>query len=160
MKKLTKLLAVVLVAVMALSLVACTSTFNKIKSNFEKNGYEYVTNDDGDGIFDAVVADFEEGEISFTLHVFKASEKEEEEKEGNSSLGSLIGGAIDSFVNSVDYCGVIEFESDEDMQKALSESETLKGMIKDAQDSDFVNGNCILIPGLIRVEEKIEIFNK
>ena len=158
MKKFVRIIAVALLAVMALSLVACSSSFGKIKSNFEKNGYVYVEDDDGNGIFDSFTADLEEGEISCTLHVFKAAEKEKEEN--NSSLGSLIGGAIDSLVNAVDYCGVIEFKSDKDMQKALADNETLKGLIADAQDSDLVNGNCILITCLVNIEEKIEIFNK
>lgn len=158
MKKFARMIAVALLVVMALSLVSCSSSFGSIKSNFEKNGYVYVEDDDGNGIFDAFTADFEEGESSCTLHVFKAEEKEQ--SGDKSSLGSLIGSAIDSFVNAVDYCGVIEFKSDKDMQKALADNETLKGLIADAQDSDLVNGNCILITGLINIEEKIEIFNK
>ena len=159
MKKFARIIAVALLVVMALSLVSCSSSFGSIKSNFEKNGYVYVEDDDGNGIFDAFTADFEEGEVSCTLHVFKAEEKEQDDDD-KSSLGSLIGSAIDSFVNAVDYCGVIEFKSDKDMQKALADNETLKGLIADAQDSDLVNGNCILITGLINIEEKIEIFNK
>ena len=158
MKTSIKLISVVLLAVMLLSLVACGSTFGAIKKNFENNGYEYIADDDGNSIFDAVSAEFEEGDITATFHVFKAKEKEVEKD--NSSLGSLIGGAIDSLVNKVDYLGVIEFASDKELKEALFESETLKGLVTDAQDSEYVNGNCILIPGLINVEEKIEIFNK
>lgn len=154
MKNYVKLIAVALVAVMLLAtLASCGSSFGGIKKNFEKNGYEYVENDDGNGIFDAYVAELEEGEISVTLHVFKGVPDEEDEDDG--LLGSIIG----SIANAIDYCGVIEFGSDEDMQKALSESETLKGVVKDAQDSDLVNGNCILIPG-VNYDKQIEIFTK
>ncbi len=160
MKKFIKIVAFALLATMLLSMVACGSTFGSIKKNFEKNGYEYIADEDGNSIFDAISAEFEDGDITATFHLFKAAEKEKEENEGDSSLGSLIGGAIDSLVNKVDYLGVIEFASDKEMEKALSESETLKGLVADAQDSEYVNGNCILIPGLINIEEKVEIFNK
>lgn len=157
MKKFVRIVAFALLAVMVLSMVACAgSTFGKIKANFEKNGYAYVENEDGNGIFDAYVADLENGEITCTLHLFKAEPKEDETEAGG-ILGA-IGGAISGLVNAVDYCGVIEFGSDEDMQKALAESATLQGLITDAQKSDLVNGNCILITGLINIEEKIEIF--
>lgn len=158
MKKSIKLIAVLLLATMLLSLVACGSTFGAIKRNFEKNGYEYIADEEGNSIFGAISAEFEEGDVSATFHLFKAVPKEEEKDD--SSLGSIIGGAIDSLVNKVDYLGVIEFASDKEMKEALSESETLKGLVKDAQDSEYVNGNCILIPGLINIEEKVEIFNK
>ncbi len=159
MKKFVRLIAVALVAVMALSLVACSSSFGGIKANFEKNGYEYLENDEGNSIFDSVTAELEEGNITCTFHVFKAKAEEQESEEGG-SLGDLIGGVVDSIVNAVDYCGVIEFSSDKEMTEALAQSETLKGLVKDAQSSDLVNGNCILITGVVNIEEKIEIFNK
>lgn len=158
MKRSIKLIAVFLLATMLLSLASCGSTFGAIKRNFEKNGYEYIADEEGNSIFDAISAEFEEGDVSATFHVFKA--KENEGEKDNSSIGSMIGGVIDSLVNKVDYLGVIEFASDKELKEALSESETLKGLVADAQDSEYVNGNCILIPGLINVEEKIEIFNK
>ncbi len=155
MKNYVRIIAVALLAVMVLAtLASCGSAFGAIKSNFEKNGYKYVENDDGNGIFDAFVADLEEGEISVTLHVFKAEPKEDKEDKG------FLGGLVDSLVNAVDYCGVIEFGSDADMKKALEENNTLSGLIKDASESDLVNGNCVLITGLVNVEEKIEIFTK
>jgi hypothetical protein len=45
------------------------------------------------------------------------------------------------------------------MYKALEENATLSGLIKDSQDSDLVNGNCILVPG-VNFEKQIEIFTK
>ena len=39
---------------------------------------------------------------------------------------------------------VWEFSSSSDLMAAIEESETLKGLIKDAQNSDYVNGNCVL----------------
>ena len=57
---------------------------------------------------------------------------------------------------------VLEFKSDAELQKAFEEngSATLKGLITDAQNSDYVNGNCILLPSILDNSEKVEIFNK
>ena len=40
---------------------------------------------------------------------------------------------------------IVEFKTTEDLVEAIENSETLKGFIKDAQNSDYVNGNCVLI---------------
>ena len=45
----------------------------------------------------------------------------------------------------LNYVIILEFNSTDDMNKKIDESETLKGMIKDVQNSDFVNKNCILL---------------
>lgn len=153
MKKQMKIFAVALVAVMLLvTLASCSSSFGAIKSNFKKNGYEYVEDGEGNSIFSTYVADLEEGDISVTFHLFKGSRKNDDETKG--FLDNVISGIADA----IDYCGVIEFASDEDMQKALSEYETFKGLVKDAQNSNLVNGNCVLIPGL-NYDKQIEIFN-
>lgn len=136
MRTITRITAGVILAVMLLSLVACSS-FGGIKSNFEKNGYVYVEDADSEGTTKKITAELEEGDISCTAHLFKTD--------------GLFGVDV--------YALVLEFSSDKDMQKALSESETLKGIVKDAQDSDFVNGNCMLVPiSLTKAEEMIKIF--
>ena len=161
MKQFVRVIAVALLAVMVLSCVACSggSSFGKIKADFEANGYVYVENDEGSSIFDAFTADLEEGEISCTLHLFKAETKKEDDDDGDKSIFDQIGDAVGDIMNAVDYCGVIEFASDKELKKALEESETLKGMISDAQKSDVVNGNCVLFVG-INYAKQIEIFNK
>ena len=109
----------------------------KEEANFEKNGYVYVEDADSEGTTKKITAELEEGEISCTAHLFKTD--------------GLFGVDV--------YALVLEFSSDKDMQEALSESETLKGFVKDAQDSDFVNGNCMLVPiSLTKAEEMIKIF--
>lgn len=155
MKNYVKIIALALLAVMVITVFAsCGSSFGAIKRNFENNGYKYVENEDGNGIFDAYVAELEKGEISVTLHVFKAEPKEDGDDKG------LFGGLISGITNAIDYCGVIEFGSDADMNKALEENATLSGLIKDVSKSDLVNGNCILVTGVVNIEEKIEIFTK
>ncbi len=138
MKITTRILCVALVCVMLFSLVACGSTFNSIKKNFEKEGYTYVESGD-DATANTIAAELEDGELSCTVHVFK--------NEGG-FLASLLGSAV-----------VLEFESDKALAKAFEEdgSATLKGLIKDAQESEYVNGNCVLIT---INPEALEIFNK
>ena len=147
MKKMTKLLALAMVAVMLLTtLVSCGSSFNKIKKNFEGAGYTYVSqNESGDTMAKSITTELEKGELSCTVHFFKKE------------LKSMI-------VDITVYCMVLEFKSDKELAKAFAEdgSETLKGMIKDAQESEYVRGNCVLVPLALgdRKDEMIEIFNK
>ena len=147
MKKTVKIvsMAFLLVAVTVI-LVSCSS-FNKIKGNFEDAGYKLVENDDETN---NITAELENGNISCTAHLFQK----------DADLGDL-----DSIVgNLVKYNAlVLEFKSDADLEKALSEdgSETLKGLVKDIQKSKLVNGNCLLVPlSPLKASEMIEIFNK
>jgi hypothetical protein len=58
---------------------------------------------------------------------------------------------------------ILEFKSDKELAKAFAEdgSETLKGMIKDAQNSEYVRDNCVLIALTITQQDEMkEIFNK
>ncbi len=141
MKKMTKWLALALVAVMLLTtLVSCGSSFGKIKKNFEDAGYTYVT-DNEDGTAKTITAELEEGNLDCTVHFFKGE------------------GAFNIPV----YAMVLEFKSDKELAKAFSEegSETLKGMIKDAQNSEYVRDNCVLIALTITQQDEMKgIFNK
>ena len=59
------------------------------------------------------------------------------------------------------YVLILEFASTGDIDKIFGEdgSETIKGIIKDAQKSDYVNGNCVLAPlTLAYAEEALELF--
>ena len=135
MKKTVKIvsMALLLVAVMVM-LVSCSS-FKKIKGNFEDAGYALVENNDE---ANTITAELEEGNISCTAHLFQKK-------------GDLL----------TYHALILEFKSDEDLNKALSESETLKGLVKDLQNSELVNGNCLLVPlSLLKAEEMIDIFKK
>lgn len=112
-------LALVLVTVLCL-LVSCGSTFGGIKANFERNNYELKSSEGGK-------IESEDGKVlTYTIHTFQ--------KKDSGLLGGLFSTAI-----------VWEFGSNADLTAALSESETLKGLMKDAQQSDLVNGNCVLL---------------
>lgn len=147
MKSGKKLIAVALLLTLVFVLASC-STFGGIKKNFIDAGYTYVESKD-DSEDDAktaslVVAELEEGDITCTIHVFKKQS------------GEILGIGINK------YAFVLEFSSEKAVQKAFAEdgSATLKGLIKDAQNSKYVNGNCILIPSILDNDEKTEIFNK
>ncbi len=141
MKTMTKLMALALVTVMLLTcLVSCGSTFNKIKKNFESAGYTYVT-DGEDDTAKTITTELEKGNIDCTVHFFRTE------------------GAFGASV----YAIVLEFKSDKELKKAFEEngSATLKGLVKDAQESEYVRDNCVLVAlTLTKQAEMKEIFNK
>ena len=150
MKTMTRFLAMALVVVMLVTtLVACGSAFGKIKKNFEKEGYTYISEDDeGNSTARAITAELEEGDLNCKVHFFKTETE---------------AGAFGISLSVPSYCMVLEFSSDKDLKKAFEEdgSETLKGMIKDAQESEFVRDNCVLVSlSLTKTDEMVEIFNK
>ena len=117
MKLFKKILLVFTVTLFTLGLTAC-SKFGSVKNAFEKAGWEYAENEDGGSIVKGIVADLENGELTINVHVFKYG-----------------------FSTAT----VIEFGSDKELKEAMNKSETLKGFLKDIQESDYVNGNCILL---------------
>ena len=145
MKTCKRIFAACLVVSLVFLLASC-GTFSKIKKNFTDAGYTYVESSDDDDAKTAntIAAQLEEGEISCTLHIFKKELV---------SVGSA---------TTYKWAFVLEFKSDAELQKAFEEngSATLKGLITDAQKSDYVNGNCILLPSILDNSEKVEIFNK
>ena len=152
MKNGFKWVATVLVALTLLcSLVSCGSTFGKIRRNFDGAGYIYVNTDEqGNSTAQAIKAEMERGALECKIHFFKTQTET---------------GAFGLSVSVPSYCMVLEFSSDKELEKALSEeqggSATLSGMIEDAQKSEYVRDNCVLIPlSLTKATEMIEIFNK
>ena len=115
-------LALVLVTVLCL-LVSCGSTFGGIKANFERNNYELKSSESG-----KLAADGKE--LTYSIHTFQKK-----------SEGGILGGIGSALSTAI----VWEFGSNADLTAALSENETLKGLMKDAQQSDLVNGNCVLL---------------
>ena len=145
-----KILSAVLVAVMLLTmLVSCGSTFTRIKANFEAAGYTYVNQDeDGNSTAKAIAAELEKGELNCTVHFFKTETE---------------AGAFGISLSVPSYCMVLEFSSDKELEKAFDEegSATLKGLIEDVRQSEFVKDNCVLVSlSLTKTDEMVEIFNK
>ncbi len=130
MKKTIKLLSLTMALVLcALTLVSCSS-FSSIKSNFEKNGYE-LKGEEKTG-----TVKLEEGEITYTIHTFQVKTEE-----GDSALDNIIGGITQGLSTAI----VWEFASDKDLNKAIENNDEIKAVLKDAEKSKFVNGNCILM---------------
>lgn len=128
-----------LLATLVLSLVSCSS-YNGIEKNFTKNGYSVVDlSEESNSTANTIVTDLDDMEVSFTTHLLKKD------------------GTIGGFVL------ILEFSASEDIDKVLDEegSETLRGLLKDMQKSDYVNGNCLLVPlTLLYVDEAVELFKQ
>ena len=108
---------VAMTALIICTLASCGSAIDTIAGNYEAAGYKTQTADKNTT---AKIASgiVEELEISATVHVFT--------KDLNAAI-------------------VIEFDAKGDIDELL-ESDTIKGLIKDAQKSDIVRDNCLLIP--------------
>lgn len=154
MKNTVKILSIVLVLVMAVGmLVSCAaSTFPAIKSRFENAGYTVDAEEATTGEIET-----EEGVITYTIHTITLKK---EESEGEGSLGDLIGGIIDSGVAALKTVYVWEFGSDEELTKAIVEKyqddKDFQDVIADLQNSDYVNGNCFMVPNLN--EDAVDLF--
>lgn len=135
MKNLKRVLLIVLAAISIFTLASCSS-FGKIKSAFKDAGYEYVDVDDNASA-KTIAASYEDSEVSCTVHLFKT----------------------DGVAGIDVYAVVLEFKSNEEAAKALSENNTLTGFVKDMQESELVNKNCVLIPlSLTKAADMINIF--
>ena len=121
-KTLLRTLTMALLIVMVVSVLASCSSMGSISKRFVKDGYEEV---ELDSEAKQISAAFEKGSISATVHLFQ--------KPGTLTKISVI---------------IVEFETDKELVEALDGNETLKGMVKDSQKSDIVNGNCLLVPTL------------
>ena len=131
MKNTIKIVALMLVLIVSIACLVSCSTYGSIKKAFEKEGYT-LQNADNEPTGEVKTDD---GVIKYTIHTFQ-----KESEKSDSIVGSIIGGIAQGASTAV----VWEFSSDKDLEKAIAESETLKGIIKDSQDSEYVNGNCVL----------------
>ena len=130
MKRTLKITALALVlATLVVLLVSCGTSFGGIRANFEKHNYELKSSEPGKIEYDGKV-------LSYTIHTFQVKT----DSSGN-SLGDFIGG----FTSLASTAIVWEFASNADLNAALEQNDTLKGLLNDAQQSDFVNGNCVLL---------------
>ena len=121
MKNVIKVLALSMVVVLSVLMLVSCSSYGKIESAFKKADYTLKGEETG-------TIETEDGVITYTIHTFQ--------KEGEGLLGGL--------TQALSTAVVWEFSSSADLAAALEESETLKGIIKDLQNSDYVNGNCVL----------------
>ena len=109
-----------LVAMLIATLCAC-STYGSVKSKYESNGW--TENEDCVKLQETLLKNALGEDYAQTCKIHALAK--------NCSI--------------LNYVIILEFNSTDDMNKKIDESETLKGMIKDVQNSDFVNKNCILL---------------
>lgn len=120
-KKLTLIFSSLsLLLVMIFTLCAC-STYGSVKRKFENEGWTEKEDlvDQQETLLKSALGDDYKSECK--IHALK--------KDG-------------SFLN---YVIILEFDTSKEMNEKIDESETLKGIVKDAQNSDFVSGTCVLL---------------
>ena len=130
MKKLTRVLALVLLVAAAATLLVSCNKYPALKKAFEKEGY--TESSTMEGIFSDVKKALEKEELSVNLHV-------------------MTKGGVNSAL-------IIEFKATEDMKKAYDDSATIQGLIKDVsanedaqafvkalEDAGYAKGNCLVL---------------
>lgn len=142
MKRFSKIMALLLVAVLAIGMAACSS-YGKVKSAFEKAGYTEV----------------EEMESA------TAAIKESLEKDADDAL------ALEMHILSkgITFVFVLEFNATDDLIEFYNSSETAQGFVKDVTSNEdvkafynalveagYANGNCLVF-SLINTEEVKDI---
>ena len=145
MKTFVKIMtAVVLVTVLVVSLVSCTSKYGDIRAAFEKEGYS--ENQSLESTSKAIKEELEKKDFAVEIHLLTKS-------------------------NKITSALVVEFKSTQEMVEAYESSATIRGLVKDIADSEDVNAvynalkdagyakdNCLVIPlSLIYVNEITDI---
>ena len=142
-KKLTVLLCTVLSAVLLFALCACGSTWGKIKSAYEKEGYTEIK------VSEKLRAAIEEQtdekleESDATIHFMTKAKINDDDSDAEILLKAFLS----------PFTVVFEYKNVEAVQKAykeeLSEEEQKEfdKLWEEYQKSDSVNGNCILLIG-------------
>ncbi len=109
-----------LVAMLIATLCAC-STYGSVKSEYESKGW--TENENCVKLQETLLKNALGEDYAQTCKIHALAKN-----------GSIL-----------NYVVILEFKSTDEMNKKINESETLKGMIKDVQNSDLVNQNCVLL---------------
>lgn len=133
MKKMTKLMAILLIVVSALSLVACSSKYGALKSAFEKA--EYQENSSFTGVAETIKEELAKEEYAVELHLMT--------KKSNGLTSALI----------------IEFKSTKELVQAYNDNKAIRDLVSDVKNDEDVNkmyntlvengyakGNCLVVP--------------
>lgn len=133
MKTFVKIMtAVLLVTVLVVSLVSCTSKYGDIRAAFEKEGYS--ENQSLESASKAIKEELEKKDFAVEIHLLTKS-------------------------NKITSALVVEFKSTQEMVEAYESSATIRDLVKDIADSEDVNAvynalkdagyakdNCLVIP--------------
>ncbi len=108
---------VALIAAIAITLLCGCSSYSKIRRAYEAEGYSESENVEEyqTKIVEALGEDFED---VCSVHLM---------------------------ADGLKVALILEFKSTQEMEDAINESESLKGLISDIQKSDYVSGNCVLL---------------
>lgn len=133
-KKLTIIFtALTLVVVMLATLCGCSS-YNSIKSAFQKEGYEET---DLAGTYESYVTAIMGNDYASAASVHCL-------KKGSDNGG----GILDAITSSIGYVVIIEFKSNSDMEEYLKDkvsADDAEDVYEKLQELDTVNGNCFLV---------------
>ena len=133
MKKLTRVLALVLLVAATATLLVSCNKYPALKKAFEKEGYK--ENTALENVSTKIKEELEKDDLTVTLHLLT--------KESNGLTSVLI----------------IEFKATEDMKKAYDDSATIQGLVKDISSNEdaqafadalenagYAKGNCLAVP--------------
>lgn len=144
MKRFSKLIAMLLVIISALSLAACSSKYGALKKAFEKEGY--TESEKVETWSETIKSELkgEDGEMVTNVHVL------------TKDLTVVL---------------VLEFKATDDMLEFYKESNTFQGAVKDLKENEdakafynslveagYANGNCLVFtPNHLKINEVTNI---
>lgn len=128
MKKVSKIIAAALCVALCAITLTGCSTYNKILKAFKDAEYTEI---EATSDKDSPVSFGED--VKVTVHALQSKDK----------LTSVF---------------IFEFASSKELEEELKDNETLKGLVKDSQKSDMVNGNCICIAIGLKMADAYDIF--
>jgi len=134
MKKKSLLLTCLVLAMTMLMVLCGCSTYGKIEKAFVNEGYTVNEN-----------TETYQKKLLETLNA-----ESEEDAKAICTIHVLTKGLSAAFI--------FEFSSTDEMNEKIEDSATLKGLIEDAQNSDYVNGNCVLFPLSLNPDDMVKIF--
>ena len=137
MKKITKIVSLALVLVMALTMLAsCGSKYSAIEKAFVDAGYE--NNTTFTGVMNTIKEELAKDEYAVELHMLT--------KKSNGLTSAI----------------VVEFKSTKELVEYYESSATVQGLVKDVSENEdvnkmynalvnagYANGNCLVIPASI-----------
>ncbi|MBQ7340377.1 MAG: hypothetical protein IJW43_05955 [Clostridia bacterium] len=130
MKKLVKIITVLLIVVLSLSAVAC-STYGKLEKAFTDAGYEVVENQEAENM--------EDEEKGITAHYL-------EKKETLSTIGVIIL-EFKATDDMIEYYN--ENEIVRDALEAILTDEDTQDLYQALVDAGIANGNCLVYPATL-----------
>lgn len=134
MKKTTRILTFILLAVLCLVTLTSCGKYNALRKAFEEEGYE--ENQTVEGVAADIKKEIEKDEVTVNVHIL------------TNTSATLKPSVM-----------IIEFKATEDLVNAYKDSSTMQGLVKDVQNSEDVKavyqslvdaghakGNCLCIP--------------